>query len=108
MATKFRLVFSLLLAISGAEMEWNTNDYLKREHSLVKPYQGSGFGITNWDFLGNTIVTSQNIRLTPNLQSQSGAIWNTQVLTEAKMIFDTTYRKIRAAIDYYASLKLNK
>ena len=25
---------------------------------LVKPYQGSGFGVPNWDFLGSTMVTS--------------------------------------------------
>jgi len=49
---------------------------MKREHSLVKPYSGSGFGITNWDYYGNTIVTSTHIRLTPNEQSKQGAIWN--------------------------------
>lgn len=29
-----------------------------------------------WDFLGDTFVTSNYIRLTPDLQSKSGAIWN--------------------------------
>ena len=28
-----------VLNVVGAE--WNTNDYMKREHSLVRPYQGS-------------------------------------------------------------------
>lgn len=32
-----------------------------------------------WDFLGSTIVTSNYVRLTPDLQSKSGAIWNTSV-----------------------------
>lgn len=32
-----------------------------------------------WDFLGSTIVTSNYVRLTPDLQSKSGAIWNTAV-----------------------------
>lgn len=34
----------LLLIISVLEsvaQEWNTKDYMKREHSLIKPYQGS-------------------------------------------------------------------
>lgn len=95
MAHKITCLVALLVTFSDAE--WNTNDYMKREHSLVKPYQGknlikkinqkysiflktgSGFGITNWDFLGSTIVTSTHVRLTPNEQSQQGAIWNTQV-----------------------------
>nr|ADU25045.1 vesicular mannose-binding lectin-like protein [Antheraea pernyi] len=57
--------------------EWNTRDYVRREHSLTKPYQGSGMSVPYWDFLGSTIVTSNYVRLTPDLQSKSGAIWNT-------------------------------
>ena len=35
--------FSPFLAHQDSEGgEWNTKDYLKREHSLVKPYQGKG------------------------------------------------------------------
>ena len=98
---RFSIVFAFLVTLSSAE--WNTNDYMKREHSLVKPYQGikqwilidfyllsaintviflfkgTGFGINNWDFYGNTIVTSTHIRLTPNEQSKQGAIWNNVV-----------------------------
>jgi len=74
--TRISVLFTLLISISNAQ--WNTNDYMKREHSLVKPYQGSGFGVTNWDFLGNTMVTSSHVRLTANEQSQQGAIWNTK------------------------------
>ncbi|XP_063629761.1 vesicular integral-membrane protein VIP36 [Cydia splendana] len=66
------LFFSPILA------EWNTRDYVRREHSLTKPYQGSGMSVPYWDFLGNTIVTTNYVRLTPDLQSKSGAIWNTQ------------------------------
>ena len=95
-STRISVLFTLLISISNAQ--WNTNDYMKREHSLVKPYQGmkisflkkqkkldfsfskgSGFGVTNWDFLGNTMVTSSHVRLTANEQSQQGAIWNTKV-----------------------------
>jgi mannose-binding lectin 2 len=55
---------------------WNTNDYFKREHSLTKPYQGSGWQIPYWDFYGSTIVTNQYIRLTPDVRSQQGGLWN--------------------------------
>ncbi|TRY76271.1 hypothetical protein TCAL_12004 [Tigriopus californicus] len=54
----------------------NSREFMKREHSLVKPYQGSGFGIPNWDFQGSTMVTGTHVRLTADTQSQQGAIWN--------------------------------
>eukprot|EP00088_Acartia_fossae_P068691 TRINITY_DN8763_c0_g1_i1.p1 TRINITY_DN8763_c0_g1~~TRINITY_DN8763_c0_g1_i1.p1 ORF type:complete len:328 (+),score=38.70 TRINITY_DN8763_c0_g1_i1:53-1036(+) len=66
----------LLLATLLRAAEWNTKDFLKREHSLSKPYQGAGFGLPNWDFLGNTMVTSNYIRLTPDQRSKRGSIWN--------------------------------
>jgi len=47
-----------------------------RQHSFSKPFQGSGFGLPHWDFLGSTMVTDSYVRLTSNKQSQSGAIWN--------------------------------
>ncbi|ODM91459.1 VIP36-like protein [Orchesella cincta] len=58
------------------QADWNTADYLKREHSLSKPYQGAGWQIPNWDFQGSTIVTNQYIRLTPDSRSQQGSLWN--------------------------------
>uniref|UniRef100_A0A1B6LHU9 L-type lectin-like domain-containing protein n=1 Tax=Graphocephala atropunctata TaxID=36148 RepID=A0A1B6LHU9_9HEMI len=71
-------LFCLLkcILISFVFGEWNTKDYLKREHSLYKPYQGSGMAIPYWDFLGTTMVTSNYIRLTPDSQSMQGALWN--------------------------------
>ena len=44
-------IFSFLTLVKA---EWNTKDFQKREHSLVKPYQGSGFGVPNWDFQVST------------------------------------------------------
>jgi len=29
-----------------------------------------------WDFVGNTVVTNNYVRLTSDRQSQNGAIWN--------------------------------
>lgn len=31
-----------------------------------------------WDFSGSTMVTGNYIRLTPDIQSRSGSLWNTQ------------------------------
>ncbi|XP_064630591.1 vesicular integral-membrane protein VIP36-like isoform X2 [Lineus longissimus] len=56
--------------------EWNTRDYMKREHSLIKPYQGSGLNIPLWDFSGSTMVTNSFVRLTPDRQSKQGGLWN--------------------------------
>lgn len=51
--------------------------YLKREHSLVAPYQGAGMDIPYWEFGGTSVVTSSYIRLTPDRQSKQGNLWNT-------------------------------
>ncbi|XP_013381018.1 vesicular integral-membrane protein VIP36 isoform X1 [Lingula anatina] len=51
--------------------EWNTRDYMKKEHSLVKPYVG-----TPWDFVGSTMLTNNYIRLTSDHQSMKGGLWN--------------------------------
>jgi hypothetical protein len=66
----------LLCFLSYVNAEWNTKDFMKREHSLIKPYYGSGIEIPFWQFSGSTIVTPNYIRLTSDLQSKVGAIWN--------------------------------
>uniref|UniRef100_A0A673WF95 Lectin, mannose-binding 2-like b n=1 Tax=Salmo trutta TaxID=8032 RepID=A0A673WF95_SALTR len=61
------------LADDGYEMD----DFLKREHSLTKPYQGVGFSSSShWDLMGNAIITTEHVRLTPDLQSRQGAVWS--------------------------------
>lgn len=55
---------------------FDTLERLRREHSLMKPYQGAGMVIPQWDFIGSTMVTSNFIRLTPDVQSKQGALWN--------------------------------
>uniref|UniRef100_A0A4W5RIP2 Lectin, mannose-binding 2 n=1 Tax=Hucho hucho TaxID=62062 RepID=A0A4W5RIP2_9TELE len=53
-------------------------EHLKREHSLMKPYQGVGSSPSSqWDFSGSTLVTSSYVRLTPDERSKQGSIWNT-------------------------------
>ncbi|KAI5645620.1 legume-like lectin family domain-containing protein [Phthorimaea operculella] len=75
--SKWSFLFSIFVFFTPIFAEWNTRDYVRREHSLTKPYQGSGMSVPYWDFLGSTIVTTNYVRLTPDLQSKSGALWNT-------------------------------
>ncbi|XP_017036367.1 vesicular integral-membrane protein VIP36 [Drosophila kikkawai] len=64
------------LAVLGEVDMPDEGEYMKREHSLVRPFQGVGVLLPHWDFMGNTMVTGNYIRLTPDLQSKSGALWN--------------------------------
>ncbi|XP_053573010.1 vesicular integral-membrane protein VIP36 [Bombina bombina] len=60
-----------------ADITDGNNEHLKREHSLIKPYQGVGSSsMSSWDFSGNTILTSQYVRLTSDERSREGSIWN--------------------------------
>lgn len=38
---------------------------------------GSGTHIPFWDIGGTTFVTTDHIRITPDIQSSAGALWNT-------------------------------
>lgn len=40
---------------------------------------GAGMTMPNWDFTGSTMVTPNYVRLTPDVQSKSGALWNLAV-----------------------------
>ena len=69
------LIATAHIALTQFQPPTSDNVY-QREHSLVKPYQGSGMTIPNWEFFGSTIVTSNYIRLTQDAQSRQGGIWN--------------------------------
>nr|XP_012642383.1 VIP36-like protein isoform X2 [Microcebus murinus] len=76
-----RMLLLLLLLGSGQGPQQvgagQTFEYLKREHSLSKPYQGVGTGGSSlWNLMGNAMVMTQYIRLTPDMQSKQGALWN--------------------------------
>ncbi|XP_022371960.1 VIP36-like protein isoform X3 [Enhydra lutris kenyoni] len=76
-----RILLLLLLMGSGQGPRQvgagQTFEYLKREHSLSKPYQGVGTGSSSlWNLMGNAMVMTQYIRLTPDMQSKQGALWN--------------------------------
>lgn len=74
------LIISTLYNFVKADVSYQQqpqDDHIfQREHSLVKPYQGSGMTIPNWEFFGSTIVTSNYVRLTQDTQSRQGGIWN--------------------------------
>uniref|UniRef100_A0A6A7FUG1 VIP36-like protein n=3 Tax=Hirondellea gigas TaxID=1518452 RepID=A0A6A7FUG1_9CRUS len=70
------LVALLSIVPSSVPDELESHEYMKREHSLIKPYQGTGTSVPYWDFLGSTMVTANYIRLTGDIQSLKGALWN--------------------------------
>lgn len=60
-------VLVVVLPFSGSLADdYGNRQFVKKEHSLVKPYQGSGMSIPNWDFTGSTMVSA----------SCMGIMWN--------------------------------
>ncbi|KAG7224073.1 hypothetical protein INR49_015331, partial [Caranx melampygus] len=69
----------LLLAVSFcfADEDHEMEEFLKREYSLTKPYQGVGSsGSSHWELMGDAMVTTEQVRLTPDMQSRQGAVWS--------------------------------
>ncbi|CAL1615283.1 unnamed protein product [Knipowitschia caucasica] len=70
------IVVSLLCRLSLAD-DFELEEFLKREYSLIKPYRGLGFSSSSqWDLMGTAVVTPDYIRLTPDSQSRQGAVWS--------------------------------
>ncbi|KAM4616752.1 lectin, mannose-binding 2-like b [Polymixia lowei] len=71
------VIFCILLSQSLADNRYEMDEFLKREYSLTKPYQGLGFSSSShWDLMGTAMVTTEHVRLTPDLQSRQGAVWS--------------------------------
>ncbi|CAL9683461.1 unnamed protein product [Knipowitschia caucasica] len=52
-------------------------EFLKREFSLSKPYQGVGsLGSSHWELMGDAMITTEQVRLTSDMQSRQGAVWS--------------------------------
>ncbi|KAJ7987318.1 hypothetical protein DPEC_G00337480 [Dallia pectoralis] len=70
----FLIATSLSFADDGHhEME----EFLKREFSLSKPYQGVGSSSSShWELMGDAMVTTEQVRLTSDMQSKQGAVWS--------------------------------
>ncbi|KAJ3604629.1 hypothetical protein NHX12_029369 [Muraenolepis orangiensis] len=71
------LLLLLSSAIAGDASVYETEQFVKREYSLIKPYQGLGSSSSShWDLLGGALVTPDHVRLTPDIQSRQGAVWS--------------------------------
>ncbi|KAL6466031.1 hypothetical protein MHYP_G00261640 [Metynnis hypsauchen] len=75
------LVLVLVLALvergCGNNNAYEPEEFLKREYSLTKPYQGLGSSSSShWELSGNAMITPEHVRLTPDLQSRQGAVWS--------------------------------
>ncbi|KAH9529946.1 Vesicular integral-membrane protein VIP36 [Dermatophagoides farinae] len=72
----------LIKSVHGTHTEYeDLGFYPQKEHSLMRPYQGTGMTIPNWDIIGHTIVSSNFIRITPDQQSRHGGLWNKVPIT---------------------------
>lgn len=106
MATKLVILGALLFLVSPGcatlqDVERIEEEgYYRREHSLAQPYHGrpilggvflkqlecvtvcvtgNGMDVPFWTFGGNTVISSNYVRLTPDRQSKKGFLWNTYV-----------------------------
>ncbi|XP_040053225.2 lectin, mannose-binding 2-like a [Gasterosteus aculeatus] len=60
-----------------ADGDHEMEEFLKREYSLSKPYQGVGsLGSSHWELMGDAMVTTDQLRLTPDKQSRQGSVWS--------------------------------
>uniref|UniRef100_A0A1A7X7M6 Lectin, mannose-binding 2-like n=1 Tax=Iconisemion striatum TaxID=60296 RepID=A0A1A7X7M6_9TELE len=80
MTLKYILTFVFLLFTintCSCDDDHEMEEFLKREHSLSKPYQGVGaLGSSHWELMGDAMVTTDQVRLTPDMQSRQGAVWS--------------------------------
>ncbi|CAN9512796.1 unnamed protein product [Ophioblennius macclurei] len=75
--TRALVAVCALSALCSGDDESFHEEFLKREHSLVKPYRGLGFSSSShWDLMGTAMVTPDHVRLTPDMQSRQGAVWS--------------------------------
>lgn len=54
-------------------------DIIIPELMPILSHLGTGMTIPHWDFIGNTMVSPNFIRLTADAQSRKGGIWNKMV-----------------------------
>ena len=53
---------------------------------LITP-AGASLSLSNWDFMGNVLVTPNYIRITRDVQAQRGALWNMVSLILAALFY---------------------
>jgi len=60
--------------VTCSEPYWDDSPgFLKRSHSLIPPHSGN---LPLWELKGDTMATSEYIRLTPDQQSKKGGLWS--------------------------------
>lgn len=86
----YSILFLTLSAVSSIVAELDAGQsYVSRDHSLTRPYPNVG---KLWDFSGHTMITNNYVRLTPDLQSKSGAIWNTSPIMTKNWELQVTFK----------------
>lgn len=86
-------------SVFASSQQINVRNFQRQEHSLIKPYQGSGLAVSHWYFMESTNITN-NYRLTPASQCKPRAIWdNVPCLIEAGSC--TPSVKLRAEIAHW-------
>ncbi|XP_038137966.1 lectin, mannose-binding 2-like a isoform X2 [Cyprinodon tularosa] len=80
MPHKLYFISTCLFLFAGScfpDDDHEMEEFLKREFSLSKPYQGVGsLGSSHWELMGDAMVTTDQVRLTPDMQSRQGAVWS--------------------------------
>uniref|UniRef100_T1H0B7 L-type lectin-like domain-containing protein n=1 Tax=Megaselia scalaris TaxID=36166 RepID=T1H0B7_MEGSC len=86
----YSILFLTLSTVSSIVAELDAGQsYVSRDHSLTRPYPNVG---KLWDFSGHTMITNNYVRLTPDLQSKSGAIWNTSPIMTKNWELQVTFK----------------
>ncbi|CAL7950199.1 unnamed protein product [Xylocopa violacea] len=86
-------VFSVIYAVLGE----TTHRKFEYKYSFKPPYLAQKDGsVPFWEYGGNAIASSENVRVAPSLRSQKGAIWGKQPITfdwwEVELVFRITGR----------------
>jgi len=84
------IFLSLISTIHSHEAP--VDGFFKREHSLVKPYSPAGMNIPFFDLTGDTMVTNNFVRLTPDDKSRVGGIWNKVPMNQRAWEVHFTYK----------------
>ncbi|CAG0920774.1 unnamed protein product [Notodromas monacha] len=90
--SKQLVIAVVIFQLTFASEFYDSTDYMKREHSLVRPYYGSGMAMPHWDFVGSTMVTPKYIRLTPDAQSKRGGLWNSVPVASRNWEFEVHFK----------------
>lgn len=84
----------LLVLVALVTMLFVSSLALRRfepQHSLTLPIGGKMLA-ANWEMSGNAVLTEEFIRLTPDVQSRVGRLWNRRVVQTAEWEVELTFK----------------